>query len=71
MCQKEILGKMGIFSGGYKSIDEWCYTYDEVDLELIWGAINYLRWEAKWLTNSMVCEDLSKFRLWCFEVFEE
>ena len=30
---------MKILSGGHRSIDEWCYAYDEVDLGLILGVI--------------------------------
>ena len=56
---KWILWKMEIFSGGRRSIDEWCYAYDEVDLGLIWGVIKYLHWETKWLTVSMIDEDFS------------
>ena len=50
---------MGIFSGGHRSIDEWCYTYDEVDLGLTWGVIKYLHWETKWLIDFMIDEDFS------------
>ena len=59
-CEKQILEKMGIFSGSHKSIDEWCY---EVDLGLIWGVIKFLCWETKWLIDSMIGEDFSKFLL--------
>ena len=41
-CHKYILWKMVIFSGGYRSIDEWYYAYDEVDLGLTWDVIKYL-----------------------------
>ena len=37
----------------------WCYAYDEVDLELTWGAIKFLYRETKWLTNSRIDEDFS------------
>ena len=60
-CHKEILWKMGIFSGRRMSIDEWCCAYDKVDLGLTWGVIKYLPWETKWLTNSMIGKDFSKF----------
>ena len=50
---------MGIFSGGHKNIDEWCYAYDEVNLGHIWDVIKYLHWETKWLTDSMIGEDFS------------
>ena len=32
---------MDIFSGGHRSIDEWNYAYDEVDLGLTWDVIKY------------------------------
>ena len=51
--------KDGIFSGGHKNIDEWCYAYDEVDLGLTWGVIKYLLWETKWLIDFMTNEDFS------------
>ena len=38
---------MGIFSGGHKNIDKWCYAYDDVYLGLTWGVITYLFWETK------------------------
>ena len=50
---------MDIFSSKHKSIDEWCYAYDEIDLGLTWDVIKYLHWETKWLTNSMIVEDFS------------
>ena len=60
-CQKQILEKMDIISGKHRSIDEWCYAYDEVDLGLIWGVIKYVHWETKWSIDSMIGEDFSKF----------
>ena len=48
---------MGIFSGGDRSIHEWCCTYDEVHLGLTTGVIKYLHWSPKELTNSMINED--------------
>ena len=50
---------MGIIRGGHKSIDEWCYKYDEVDLEFLWDVIKHLHWETKWLIDSMINEDFS------------
>ena len=42
---------MGVFSGGYRSIDEWYYAYDEVDLGLTYDVIKYLHWKTKWLID--------------------
>ena len=50
---------MGISSGGHRSIDKWCYAYDEVDLGLIRDVIKYLHWEIKCLIDSMIDEDFS------------
>ena len=70
-CQNQILGKIGIFSGKHRSIDEWCYEYDEVDLGLTWGVIKYLHWKTKWsMTNPMIGDDFLEFWLWCFKDFE-
>ena len=52
---------MRILSGGHRSIDEWCYAYDEVDLGLILGGVKCLHWETKWRTNSMIDEDFLEF----------
>ena len=60
-CQKQILEKMAIFSSRHKSINKWCYAYDEVDLGLILDMVKYLHWETKWLINSMIGEDFSEF----------
>ena len=38
---------MGIFSDGHRGINEWCYEYDEVDVELTWSVIKYLHGETK------------------------
>ena len=51
----------GVFSGRYRSIDEWCYAYDEVDLGFTWGVTKYLHWETKWLINSMIDENSHNF----------
>ena len=50
---------MRILSGGYRSIDKWCYAYDKVDLRLILDVTQCLHWETKWLTDSMINEDFS------------
>ena len=60
-CQKQILWKMNIFSGGHRSIYEWHCVYDEVDLGFTWDVIKYLHWETKWLTNSMIDEYFLQF----------
>ena len=52
---------MDTFSGGLRSINEWCSTHDEVDLGLTWGVTKYLHWETKWLTDSMTSEDFLEF----------
>ena len=52
---------MDIISGGYRSIDEWCYAYDEIDLKLACDVIKYLHWKTIWLINSMIGQDFSKF----------
>ena len=57
--KNRFLWKMGIFSDLYRSIDQWCYAYDEVDLELTSGVIKYLHWKTKELTDSMIGEDFS------------
>ena len=44
---------MDTLSGRLRSINEWCFAYDEVDLGLTWGVIKYLHWETKLLTDSM------------------
>ena len=59
--QKWILRKMDTFSGGLRSINEWCSAHDEIDLGLTWGVIKYLHWETKWLIDSMTCEDFLEF----------
>ena len=43
---------MDTFSGGFRSITEWCFAHDEVELELTWGVIKYLHWEMKWFFQS-------------------
>ena len=52
---------MDTFSGGLRSINEWCSIHDEVDLELTWSVVKYLYWETKWLTDSLTSEDFSEF----------
>ena len=37
--ENRFCGRRVFFSGGHKSINEWYYAYDEVDLELIWDVI--------------------------------
>ena len=44
---------MDAFNDGLRSINEWCFAHDEVDLGLTWDVIKYLHWETKWLTDSM------------------
>ena len=53
--------KIDTFSGGLRSINEWCSAHDEVDLGLTWDVIKYLHWKTKWLTNSMTSEDFLEF----------
>ena len=52
---------MDTFSGGFRSINEWCFAHDEVDLGLTWGVIKYLYWETKWLIDSITSEDFLEF----------
>ena len=52
---------MDTFSGGLRTINEWCFAHEEVDLGLTWGVIKYLHWEMKWLTDFMTSEDFLEF----------
>ena len=52
---------MDTISGRHRSINEWCFAHDEVDLGLTWGVFKYSHWKTKWLTDSMIDEDFSAF----------
>ena len=52
---------MDSFTGGHRSIKEWCFAYDEVDIGLTWDVIKFLNWKKKWLTFSMIGEDFLEF----------
>ena len=65
---------MGILSGGHRSIDKWCYAYNEFNLVLILDVITCLHWKTKLLIRSIINEDfliilimmLEDFEIWCF-----